>query len=37
MLSPGTGLGWEARDRLVGRKAIRNLGPKSIISLEDFS
>lgn len=36
MLSPGTGLKWEQRSLILGKKALKDIPHKSLIKLEDF-
>ena len=34
--SPGNGLSWNERDRLLGKKATRSIPPQSTLQLSDF-
>ena len=36
MLSPGSGLGWEQREMVVGKKACKDIAGNSLIKREDF-
>jgi sialic acid synthase len=36
MLSPGNGLSWQHRERIVGKRAIRDLNAKTIVKETDF-